>query len=148
MENEIVVRRGGYMKALMILAAILFFTLSGVLYFLFDRSNLRLYLVGGVFTDLFGAGCVLYVVALFSWRIRIAEDSIYVRVWYRGETKYDKSQIIIADAGVKNFLPNDNGEKVLGTHYVIWSKLTETQITDVYDKDINSQYIKNMCVDK
>ena len=73
---------------------------------------------------------------------------IYVRIWYKGETKYNKNSVIVADAGTKNYLPNDNGKKVLGNRYIIWSKETQKPITDVYDRDINSQYIKDMCVDK
>ena len=148
MENGIVIKRANYLKTLMILVSILFFVVSSVLHVLYNRTDIKLYLVGGILTDAVGGGFVLYIVALFMWRVRFDEDSVYVRIWYKGETKYNKNSVIVADAGTKNYLPNDNGKKVLGNRYIIWSKETQKPITDVYDRDINSQYIKDMCVDK
>jgi len=101
MENGIVIKRANYLKTLIILVSILFFAVSSVLYVLYNRTDIKLCLVGGILTDAVGGGFVLYVVALFMWRVRFDEDSIYVRIWYKGETKYNKNSVIVADAGTK-----------------------------------------------
>lgn len=150
MKNNICVRRGIYLKTLMLLAVILFLGLGIMFDILFIQNNVRIYLFASIILEAISLGLALYTYALFTWRVRITNESIFVRVWYRGfsETEYKKDRIIIADGGVKHFNPNEDKDNVLGTRYVIWSKDTQKPITDVYDKDVNSEYIKEMTAGK
>jgi len=148
MEKPIIVKRGGYVVNLMVFVAILFAALSVLAYTAYYYYDALPFVIAASVLDTLVLGCILYIISLLVWRIRITDSSVFIRIWYKGEKEYRKDEVVIADSSVKNVFSDGEDSKVLGNRYVIWSKATKKPITDVYDKDINSEAIKEMCINK
>ena len=87
-----------------------------------------------------------YFLSLSAWRIRVTDESIFLKTITTGEVEYKKSDIVVSNIRPIDNLPNNNNrEPVLGSRYVIWVKTTKQQITDVYGRDKNSALIVEMC---
>ena len=155
MENEIIVKRNLYLKILMSVFTVVTLAASILLFILTIKTEgtgkekvvyvtVRGALLSAVFLLLFLLSS-FYTYALFAWRIRIAENSVFVRTWTTAEVEYKKEDIVVSNLKKDTYLPNDGDSQPLGAHYVIWLKVTKQQITDVYGRDKNSKYISDMC---
>ena len=174
MEDEIVVKRCTYLKVLMLIFTVAL-VVAAVFVFIYSIRTSMVYYdekIGNIEVVQFGEyyrhfskittitipGAVfffslillaiasfIYYISLSAWRIRITKDSIFVKTLTTSEVEYKKSDIVISNLRPEQTLPNNNNPQALGSHYVVWLKLTKQQITDVYDKDKNSEFIKELC---